>query len=142
MKSLELLLEANHGKINTLFNANRHVIKGDHIHLTNVLYNLLDNAIKYSNPNPEVTIATENQKDKLMIKIKDNGIGIESKHIRKIFDKFYRVPTGDIHNVKGFGLGLYYVKTVVKIHKGSIQATSRLNDGTEFIICLPLSKES
>jgi len=142
MKSLELLLEANHGKINTLFNANRHVIKGDHIHLTNVLYNLLDNAIKYSNPNPEVTIATENQKDKLMIKIKDNGIGIESKHIRKIFDKFYRVPTGDIHNVKGFGLGLYYVKTIVKIHKGSIQATSRINDGTEFIICLPLSKES
>ena len=141
MKSLELLFEARHGKMHTTFNAEYHIIKGDHIHLTNVLYNLLDNALKYSDTNPEVTIVTENQKGNLIIKIRDNGIGIAPKHIRKIFDKFYRVPTGDIHNVKGFGLGLFYVKTIIKIHKGSILATSNINEGTEFTISLPLVKD-
>lgn len=138
MNSLELLLTTKQGKITTAFNAERSNVLGDQIHLTNVLYNLLDNALKYSNSSPEVTISTENQKDKLCIKIRDNGIGINREHLRKIFDKFYRVPTGNVHNVKGFGLGLYYVRTIIKSHKGTIQASSKPHEGTEFIITLPL----
>ena len=140
MNSLELLLATKQGKMSTSFKAAKCLVSGDKVHLTNVLYNLLDNAIKYSVVSPEVAITTENQKDSLIIKIKDNGIGIPKEHVRKIFDKFYRVPTGNVHNVKGFGLGLYYVKAIVKSHKGNIHATGKLNEGTEFTIILPLFK--
>jgi len=141
IKSLDVLLQNKQGKMVAIFNAKRNVIRADKTHITMVIYNLLDNAIKYSAGNPLIRISTENMKDKLILKIKDNGNGIQKEHIGKIFDKFYRVPTGDIHNVKGFGLGLYYVRTMVKLLKGSIQAESKMNEGTEFVIRLPISKE-
>lgn len=141
VNGLELLLAAKHGKMTTIFKASNSKVTGDKVHLTNVLYNLLDNAIKYAASAPLVMIMTENQNSSIVIKIKDNGIGINKEHIHKVFDKFYRVPTGNVHNVKGFGLGLYYVKTIVKGHKGSIRATSKLQEGTEFTIVLPISKE-
>lgn len=140
MNSLELMLTAHHGKMTTIFTATHSHVNGDKVHLTNVLYNLLDNAIKYSRSTPEVVIITENQNSSLVIRITDNGIGISKEHLRKIFDKFYRVPTGNIHNVKGFGLGLYYVKAIIKSHKGNIKATSNIQEGTTFSIMLPLAK--
>ena len=112
------------------------------MHFTNVLFNLLDNAIKYkrSDVNPQLTIETENHNNKLRISIADNGIGIKKEDLKKIFEKFFRVHTGNRHDVKGFGLGLCYVKNVIKNHKGTIQAESTLGEGTKFVIEIPLSE--
>lgn len=140
IKSLDLLLQSKQGKLITEFKAEQSFVMADQSHLTNVIYNLLDNAIKYSNTDPIIAISTENNRDQLFLTIKDNGMGIPREYIHKIFDRFYRVPTGNIHNVKGFGLGLFYVKTIVKLLKGKIQAESKINQGTAFIIHLPLAK--
>jgi two-component system phosphate regulon sensor histidine kinase PhoR len=140
IKSLDLLLLNKQGRLITDFRADQSEVMADQSHLTNVVYNLLDNALKYSTTDPVITITTENLKKQLLLKIKDNGAGIPKEHIHKVFDKFYRVPTGNIHNVKGFGLGLFYVKTIVKLLKGKIRAESKINQGTEFIIYLPLAK--
>ena len=136
VEAQELHLNQRNGTISVAKNAQRFNVKGDKVHLTNLIYNLLDNAVKYSIDAPKVDIETVNDKHMLSIRIKDNGIGIESKHQRMIFDKFFRVPTGNLHDVKGFGLGLYYVKTVVEAHNGSVEVESEPGKGSCFIVNL------
>ena len=113
------------------------MINVDAVHITNVILNLIENGIKYCSNEPIITIKTKDEFNKLIISISDNGIGIEKEHLRNIFEKFYRVPTGNIHNVKGFGLGLYYVKTIIDAHHGKIDVKSKPGIGSTFIIKLP-----
>ena len=113
------------------------------MHLTNVVFNLLDNAVKYRSQERalHLNITSKNQGEKIIITIQDNGIGIKHDDLKKIFVRFYRAHTGNRHDVKGFGLGLAYVKNVVGHHKGTIQADSELGVGTKFIITLPIIKQ-
>ena len=112
----------------------------DEMHFTNVVFNLMDNAIKYKRPDlpVELEVRTWNSGGKFCLSVKDNGIGIEKEHLKKIFDRFYRVTSGNVHDVKGFGLGLAYVKQVVRAHGGTIKAESDPGNGTTFVIVLPL----
>ncbi len=145
----ELLLEvkenfefnhlANGGQVLLDFQSAQFSIQADPVHITNVIYNLLDNAAKYCEETPLIKITTRNERNKLMVIIEDNGIGIKRENLGMIFDKFYRVPTGNLHNVKGFGLGLYYVKLIIDAHHGKIDVKSSLGKGTTFLISLPLS---
>lgn len=109
----------------------------DPVHLTNVLFNLVDNAVKYCKIAPQIAITLKAEKDGYRIEIQDNGIGIKKEDLRLIFDKFYRVPTGNVHDVKGFGLGLYYVKLIIEAHRGKIDARSTPEKGTNFSLWLP-----
>lgn len=138
--SVQLMLHSKSGSIRTQLKASNVMVSGDEVHLTNIINNLLDNAIKYSAPNRplEIVISTENVHQNILIKISDNGIGMTKDARKNIFNKFYRVNTGNVHNVKGFGLGLSYVQTVVDTHKGSIKVDSQLNKGTTFVISLPV----
>jgi two-component system phosphate regulon sensor histidine kinase PhoR len=128
---------ANGGKILIENNASIFTIQADPIHITNVVYNLLDNAVKYSTTKPLISITTKNERNYLVIEIKDNGIGIRKEDLKMIFDKFYRVSTGNIHDIKGFGLGLFYVKLIINEHNGSIDVKSKLGEGSTFTIKLP-----
>ena len=112
-------------------------LNADPVHLTNVLFNLVDNAVKYCKVTPQIQVVVRAEKDGYRIEIQDNGIGIKKENLRLIFDKFYRVPTGNIHDVKGFGLGLYYVKLIVDAHNGKIDAKSTADKGTTFSLWLP-----
>ena len=125
------------GEINLTFSEDDMEIFADPLHFTNVITTVLDNAIKYSPENPQISISAEERNNLKIIKIKDNGIGIEKEKLKHIFDKFYRVPTGDVHNVKGFGLGLFYVKTICTSHGWLIDAQSELGIGTTFRIKIP-----
>ena len=113
------------------------LIKGDEVHITNVVFYLSDNATKYSNEIPEIIVSTENKYGMLVFSVSDKGIGIPKEHQQQIFDRFYRVPTGNVHNVKGFGLGLSYVKKIIELHNGIINIESNINKGTKFNILLP-----
>ena len=115
-----------------------HLIEGDHVHLLNILNNLIDNAIKYAKETPFLDIRTKNKENMLIIEMEDKGVGISKDHQKKIFDKFYRIPTGNVHNVKGFGLGLSYVFNVIKNHGGLVEVKSSLGKGSTFCIKLPL----
>ncbi len=115
-------------------------VMADKVHLTNIFYNLLDNAIKYSYEKPQIKISTSNTDNQLSVKISDKGMGIPKDHLNKIFDKFYRVPKGNLHDVKGFGLGLSYVKNMVELHHGTIEVSSKPGEGSEFTVMLPLQK--
>ncbi|MFN8429017.1 MAG: HAMP domain-containing sensor histidine kinase [Spirosomataceae bacterium] len=115
-------------------------VMADKVHLTNIFYNLLDNAIKYSYEKPQIKISTSNTDNQLSVKISDKGMGIPKEHLNKIFDKFYRVPKGNLHDVKGFGLGLSYVKNMVELHHGTIEVSSKPGEGSEFTVLLPLQK--
>jgi len=137
--SFNIQLESRNGSIETKLNAVTPIIQGDIEHLKGVLYNLVDNANKYAFNTPEITITSENTGELLKISVTDNGIGISSANLKKIFDKFYRVPTGNLHNVKGFGLGLSYVKDIVEKHGGTIEAKSEVGKGTTVIIYLTTS---
>jgi two-component system phosphate regulon sensor histidine kinase PhoR len=128
---------ANGGKILIENNASIFTIQADPIHITNVVYNLLDNAVKYCTTKPFISITTKNERNYLVIEIKDNGIGIRKEDLKMIFDKFYRVSTGNIHDIKGFGLGLFYVKLIINEHNGSIDVKSKIGEGSTFIIKLP-----
>jgi two-component system phosphate regulon sensor histidine kinase PhoR len=107
------------------------------VHITNVLSNLIDNALKYSSNTPKIHIKTRNLNNGIIISVKDYGIGISKENTTKIFDKLFRVPTGTVHDVKGFGLGLSYVKAIVDKHKGSIKVSSQIGKGSTFSIHLP-----
>lgn len=109
-------------------------VEGDRLHVSNIFYNLLDNAIKYSGDLPEICISTEMVKKKIVIRIGDNGPGINKTHHKRIFNKFYRIPTHNVHDVKGFGLGLYYVKNICDAHKWKITLNSQFQPGTQFVI--------
>lgn len=111
----------------------------DKLHLMNVIRNLLDNAKKYSQNTPHISLKTLNDDRYLYIAIEDKGIGIAKEHLTRIFDKFYRVPTGNLHNVKGFGLGLNYVKEMIKLHKWELDVNSEVGKGTTFVIKIPIS---
>ena len=138
VSSVEMILFEKSGKVNVKFDASNSEIAADKLHFTNSIVNLISNAIKYSTEVPEIEITTKNVDDKILIKVRDNGIGIAQKYQKYIFDKYYRVPTGDIHNTKGFGIGLAYVKRVITAHNGNIEVESELNKGTTFKIWLPL----
>jgi two-component system phosphate regulon sensor histidine kinase PhoR len=137
IKNCSLPILENDGKIETELNASQSQIKVDQLHLTNIIYNLVDNAIKYNKGKPLIKISTYNSKSLFCIEVQDNGIGILPENFKKIFDRFYRVPTGNVHDVKGFGLGLNYVKLVVEAHNGTINLSSTLDSGTSFKISLP-----
>ena len=107
------------------------------VHINNLLYNLIDNANKYFVEQPKITINTKNYADGVIIEVIDEGIGISKENLTRIFDKFYRVPTGNIHNIKGYGLGLSYVKDIVEMHGGILNVESELKKGTKFIIQIP-----
>ncbi len=114
---------------------------GDSVHLTNMVYNLLDNAIKYSPAKPIIRLKTRSSEERIEIEVVDNGIGISKENQKKIFDKLYRVPTGNVHDVKGFGLGLNYVKVIVEKHHGEIAVDSELKKGSKFTIVMPKKYE-
>lgn len=135
-----LKVEKNGGKIISKLQAENPIVLVDEMHFTNVIFNLMDNAVKYKRPDLqlELTVSTWNEPQRLCISIQDNGIGIKKDALKKIFEKFYRVHTGNIHDVKGFGLGLAYVKKIIKDHNGTVYAESELGIGTTFIIKVPL----
>lgn len=137
-----LKVEKYNGRITSDLSALDPLIFVDEMHFTNVIFNLMDNAVKYKRPEEDLllNVRTWNEGNKLCISIEDNGIGIKKENLKKIFDKFYRVHTGNLHDVKGFGLGLAYVKKIIQNHKGTIRAESELGVGTKFIIVLPLLK--
>ena len=129
------------GIISMHLNAPDPVIKIDEANFLNVFLNLIDNALKYSARTPEITISTEGHHKSITVTVSDNGIGISRDHLKHIFEKFYRVPAGNTHNIKGFGLGLSYVKTIIDEHHGTIKAESQLNKGTKIIIQLPKDQQ-
>ena len=132
----------NGGSIDTHLNASDPMAKVDEMHFTNIIFNLMDNAVKYKREDEplHLEISTMNMGDYLCIEVKDNGIGISKENLKRIFDKFYRVHTGDKHDVKGFGLGLAYVRKMVMLMNGSIKANSVIGRGTTFIINMPVCK--
>lgn len=137
LQNMAIQIENRNGLVETFFNAENGLIEADEVHLTNIIFNLLDNANKYSPQNPDITVSTENLKNGIVITITDKGVGIAKDTITKVFDRFYRVPTGDVHDVKGFGLGLSYVKTMIDAHHGEVSVQSELNNGSKFTIFLP-----
>lgn len=139
IKNMEVTLKQVEGAVFLHFDPKPVVIYADALHLINIIYNLLDNAIKYSREAPRITISTENKKNGIHIIVEDEGIGIAPEAKKQIFNKFYRVPKGDIHDVKGYGLGLNYVKIMVEAHKGNIKVESEEGKGSKFILYLPYS---
>jgi two-component system, OmpR family, phosphate regulon sensor histidine kinase PhoR len=137
-----LRLQEKQGELETDLSAANDLIEGDEVHISNLVNNLLDNAVKYSKDNvpPRICIATSSNQKKFTLRLEDNGIGMTRETVKRIFEKFYRAHTGNIHNVKGFGLGLSYVKTVVEAHEGVIKAESTLGKGSVFTIEFPLMK--
>ena len=132
--SMSLQLQKRNTEVNLHLDAKNSVVMGDELHLSNVIFNLIDNANKYSKADPQITISTFNSGDKLMIKIADKGIGMSKDQLSKIFEQFYRIPTGNLHDVKGFGLGLSYVNNIVKRLNGDIRVKSEKDKGSEFEI--------
>ena len=140
LNNISLQVEEKGGKIDVDLEAENDLIMADEVHFTNVINNLLDNAVKYSKDNLHIKLSTRNVGNHLKIKIEDNGIGMNKETLHRIFEKFYRAHTGNVHNVKGFGLGLSYVKTMIDAHHGTIKAESVLGKGSSFTILLPLPK--
>jgi len=139
LNNITLQVEEKQGTLHVQLDAEKDLVLADEVHFTNLINNLLDNAVKYSKENLAVKLSTENAGNQLRIKIEDNGIGMNKETLNRIFEKFYRAHTGNIHNVKGFGLGLSYVKTMVQAHHGTIKADSVLGKGSSFVITVPLS---
>ncbi len=138
--NFEIRVTNSGGTLETSIQAYDPVINGDEVHITNVIFNLLDNAEKYSKESPKIEILTENKSGWLIVQIRDYGIGISKENLTQIFERFYRIPTGNVHNVKGFGLGLSYVKRIVEEHHGKIKVESTVGKGTKFRIYFPVIK--
>ena len=135
---MKLQFEKHHASVNIKTEGDNFIIEADRLHITSVLYNLLDNALKYSSENPVIEIQLSVLPgDIIELKVSDNGIGIDKEYQRKIFDKFFRVPTGNQHNIKGYGLGLSYVSEIIHRHMGFIVVDSELGKGTSFTIKIP-----
>ncbi|MDQ6905094.1 MAG: ATP-binding protein, partial [Bacteroidota bacterium] len=134
INNINLPLAEKNGKLEVHLDATNDLILGDEVHFINIINNLLDNAVKYSKENLLIKLTTLNINGHLRIKIEDNGIGMNKETLHRIFEKFYRAHTGNIHNVKGFGLGLSYVKTIVDAHKGKIKADSTPGKGSCFTL--------
>lgn len=137
VESFKIVINQKNGSLILLLRAEEDRLYGDKVHLSNVIHNLLDNATKYSNEAPEIKVCTYNQRNELIIEVEDKGKGMTPDQMKQIFEKFYRVPTGSVHDVKGFGLGLYYVKEIVKAHQGKIEVKSEIGKGSTFIVSLP-----
>jgi two-component system phosphate regulon sensor histidine kinase PhoR len=137
VENLQLQLAAKQGQVELRLDAINPIIMADDVHFSNVIFNLLDNAIKYSKEHLEVVISTYSTRKSLVITIADNGIGMSRDTISRIFEKFYRAHTGNVHNVKGFGLGLSYVKAIVDAHKGKIKVESAVGKGSKFTMEFP-----
>lgn len=141
LNNIALPVNEKQGKLEVKLEAQKDMIMADEVHFTNLINNLLDNAVKYSKEEGLlISLHTSNVGNFLKIKIEDNGIGMNKETLNRIFEKFFRAHTGNIHNVKGFGLGLSYVKTMVEAHKGTIKAESTLGKGSSFHINIPLAK--
>jgi two-component system phosphate regulon sensor histidine kinase PhoR len=135
---VSLIIQDKGGEINLHLDAKRCDILGNDFHFTSVIVNILDNAIKYSKNSPAINVYTENVKDYILIKIEDQGVGMSKNAQKRIFDKFYREHTGDLHDVKGHGLGLAYVQQIVEDHNGQVYVESEKGKGSTFIIKIPL----
>lgn len=142
LENFDLQLQHKNGYADLQLNAKNDLIMADEVHFTNLINNLVDNAVKYSKDNLVLKLSTSSNTKGILIRIEDNGIGMSKESVKRIFEKFYRVHTGNLHNVKGFGLGLSYVKTIVDAHQGKIKVDSNLGKGTVFTIEMPYSKES
>ena len=135
--NIALQVESKEGKVTTALHAFRHVINGDAVHISNIMHNLLENATKYSPERPTIEVGTRNVYDKLIVSVRDKGIGMSSEDARHAVDKYFRVSTGNQHDVKGFGLGLSYVKLMVEAHHGSVKIESEPNKGTVVEVTFP-----
>ncbi|MDQ6814832.1 MAG: HAMP domain-containing histidine kinase, partial [Bacteroidota bacterium] len=142
LNNYKLQIQDKQGKVELKFDAKNDEIIADENHFTNLLSNLFDNAIKYSKENLLLRVTTCNTNKHLQIKVQDNGIGMNKETVKRVFEKFYRAHTGNLHNVKGFGLGMSYVKTVIDVHKGRIKVDSTLGKGTCFTVEVPLAEKS
>lgn len=137
--SMSLQLQKKNTELVLALEANPDVVIGDELHLSNMIYNLIDNANKYSPENPKITVKTKNLANGIGIEVQDEGIGMTKEQTKRIFDQFYRVPTGNLHDVKGFGLGLSYVSDIIKQMNGTIRVQSEKDKGTTFVIHLPIN---
>ncbi|MEM1326981.1 MAG: HAMP domain-containing sensor histidine kinase [Bacteroidota bacterium] len=139
LQGVRIKVEEKGGQLNSQLTASASIVSADRLHLNNVLHNLLDNAIKYTNTAPHILVSTQSTATHLTLTIRDNGIGIAKEHQDKIFQKFFRVPTGNRHDVKGFGLGLFYVNNICRAHGWQLQLESMEDEGTSVCIQMPLS---
>ena len=130
------------GKVELDLRAGNPVCSVDPIHFTNVIYNLIDNALKYGGDEPYINISSRKDENGITLRFQDKGIGIAKEHLGKVFDRMYRVPTGNVHDVKGFGIGLSYVKNVIERHEGTIRVVSESGKGSTFTIVLPVNQNS
>ncbi len=141
VSTMELNYQDQEVIIKTNLQATQTVVFADEMHITNMLLNLIDNAAKYSGDKPEIMVSTTNKKDGIAITVKDNGPGISREYQKMIFEKFYRISTGNVHDVKGFGIGLHYVRTITEAHDGNVKLVSNKGEGSSFEIYLPFGTE-
>jgi two-component system phosphate regulon sensor histidine kinase PhoR len=142
IENISLQVEKRGGQAGVQLEATRPVVEGDLTHISNIINNLLDNANKYSPETPEITIYTKDKANGIEVVVEDKGVGMSKEARKHIFDKFYRVHTGNLHDVKGFGLGLSYVKAMMLAHKGAIDVKSELGKGSSFILFFPFKVEN
>lgn len=142
IEKYQMIISKNDGTVFLRLNAANHIIQADRSHFTNVLHNLLDNADKYSQGAPEVTVSTWSNQAGVYISVEDKGIGMAGEHLQHIFKKFHRIPTGNVHDVKGFGIGLFYVKTIVEAHGGNIKVNSDPGKGSKFTLFFPYKMQA
>lgn len=142
LSSMKLVFEKRKTKVAYTKSGNDFTLEAGQTHITNVLYNLIDNALKYSAEEASIEVSLQEKESHIVLSVKDNGIGIDPQFQKRIFEKFFRVPSGDVHNTKGYGLGLSYVASVVKIHGGDIVVESEVGQGSKFIITLPKRHEN